>query len=122
MKQNKLFVTIGNGVKSYQFVPKQDRKVWEKLKRIDLSSATCTSDCEVLTDYFGAYIDREAPRFVSRALRTIYANQWTEKDGSSRKRSPVISMIICPEKKNTPSSSGAVTCPITAGRRQRWVS
>lgn len=79
MKKDLLFVTVGDSGKDFFFIPEQQKKTGRPLERVNLYHANKESDGNILTDYFASYIDREAPRFVLRALKTVYANQWNKK-------------------------------------------
>lgn len=79
MKDNVLFVSVYSNRKEFSFLPKQERKKGEALKRVKLSTVSKEAEAVKLTDYFSAYIDREAPRFTIRALKTIYAESWNKK-------------------------------------------
>lgn len=79
MKKDLLFVTVGDNGKDFFFIPEQQKKIGRPLERVNLYHANKESDGDILTDYFASYIDREAPRFVLRALKTVYANQWNKK-------------------------------------------
>lgn len=79
MKKQTLYVNVTANKAEYYFIPKQERRNGKALKRVGLSVIEREVTNDTLTDFFSSYVDREAPRFTLRALKTIYANNWNEK-------------------------------------------
>ena len=79
MKKQVLSANVTDNKVEFYFIPEQNRKKGEALKRIPLSAIDRISENVELTDFFSSYVQREAPRFVLRALKTIFANEWNSK-------------------------------------------
>ena len=79
MKKQTLVINVTDSKKEFYFLPEQDRKNGKALKRVPLSIVDRQTEEGQLTDFFASYVNREAPRFVLRALKTVYANQWNNK-------------------------------------------
>ena len=79
MKKQVIIVTVTNDNVSYAFIPEQERTKGKKLVRVQLGTHDREQDTSAYTDYMSAYVERDAPRFVLRALKTVYARSWNKK-------------------------------------------